>query len=84
MNLMEQVEKRRRIIHLANIDVERTASIQNVEGRCAAADGKTPAAVHWYAPDFEGERSIDFHVKGMQAVFSIPRMTAYGVVVVSW
>lgn len=84
MNLMEQVEKRRRIIHLVNIDVERTASIQNVEIRCAVAEGRTPTAVRLYAPDFDGGRPIDFHVKGTQAVFTVPKMTAYGVVVVSW
>jgi hypothetical protein len=84
MNLVEQTDKRRRIIHLVNFDAERNPSVQNVSIRCSGGKGESPTAVNFYSPDFEGGRSLDFRVQNLQAVFSVPTLNAYGVATVSW
>lgn len=84
MNLVEQVDKRRRIIHLVNFDAEQTPSVRNVSIRCSAVEGESPTAVNFYSPNFEGGKSLDFRVQNSQAVFSVPTLDAYGAVTVSW
>jgi hypothetical protein len=84
MNLVEQTDKRRRIIHLVNFDAEQTPSVQNVSIRCSAVKDESPTAVNFYSPNFEGGKPLDFRVQNSQAVFSVPTLDAYGVVTVSW
>jgi hypothetical protein len=84
MNLVEQTDKRRRIIHVVNFDAEQSPSVQNVSIRCSVGKGESPTAVNLYSPDFEGRRVLDFRVQNSQAVFSVPTLNTYGVVTVSW
>ena len=84
MNLVEQTDKRRRIIHLVNFDAEQSPSVQNVSIRCSVGKGEPPSAVNFYSPDFEGGRLLDFRMQNSQAVFSVPTLNTYGVVTVSW
>ena len=84
MNLVEQTDKRRRIIHLVNFDAEQSPSVQNVSIRCSVRKREPPSAVNFYSPDFEGGRLLDFRMQNSQAVFSVPTLNTYGVVTVSW
>lgn len=84
MNLLEQDEKRRRIVHLVNYSIEKNPSMGAVAIRCAVPEGKSAAAVRLYSPDFEKSRSIDFRMQGSEAVFTVPPLRAYGFVTVSW
>lgn len=83
MNLTEQIEKRRRILHLVNYDGENFA-IDGVNIRCATPAGKPATAVHFYSPDADEGRRIDFRIDGEDAVFTAPRWLAYAVITVRW
>jgi hypothetical protein len=84
MNLLEQTEKRRRIIHLVNYDAEKNPSIENIAIRCATPEGRPATAVRFYSPDMENGKALDFHTQGSEAVFTIPALHAYGIAAVSW
>jgi hypothetical protein len=84
MNLLEQTEKRRRIIHLVNYDIEKNPTMGNVAIRCAVPEGGSATAVRLYSPEFDDGKSLDFRMQGAQAVFIVPPLRAYGFVAVSW
>ena len=84
LNLLEQVEKRRRLLHFVNYNVEKAPRIGGIAVRCAVAASATPSAVHFYSPEAEEGRSLDFHVENSQAVFELPALNVYGVAVISW
>lgn len=84
MNLLEQAEKRRRIIHLVNYGTEGNRSIAGISIRCATPEGKPATAVRFYAPDESESKPIDFRLEGTEAVFKAPELQTYGVVTVSW
>lgn len=84
MNLLEQVEKRRRIIHLVNYDTEKNPSVANIAIRCATPQGQPATAVRLYAPDSSDGKPVDFRVEGAEAIFTLPAQQVYGVVTVNW
>jgi len=84
MNLLEQTAKRRHIIHLVNYDLERNPSVVNISIRCTTPEGKPVTGVRFYAPDTDDGQRIDFRMEGSEAVFTAPRLHAYGVVTVNW
>ena len=84
MNLLEQSEKRRRIIHLVNYDIEENPTMGNVAIRCAVPEGKSATTVRLYSPELEDGKALDFRMQGLQAVFTVPPLRAYGVVAVNW
>jgi hypothetical protein len=83
MNLLEQPEERRRIIHLVNYNLEKNPSISNIEVRCATVEGKPATAVHFYAPGVENAQPLNFRMQDSQAIFTLSAFKAYGVVAVS-
>jgi hypothetical protein len=83
-NLVEQIDKRRRIIHLVNFDAEHNPSVQSISIRCSAVEGESPTAVTFYSPESDGARALEFRMQNSQAVFSVPTLKAYGVITVSW
>lgn len=83
-NLVEQPDKRRRLVHLVNYDAGKTSAIENVEIRCALPHGASARSVSLYSPDSENSVSVQFQMQGTSAVFSIPRMSTYCVAMVSW
>jgi hypothetical protein len=84
MNLLEQMAKQRRIIHLVNYGTEANRSIAGASIRCATPEGRPATAVHFFAPDASEAKPIDFRVEGSEAVFKAPEMQTYGVVTVNW
>ena len=83
MNLTEQTQKRRRILHLVNYDGEKSA-IDGIKIRCATPEGKPATAVNFYSPDVDEGRPVDFRIEGDEAVFTAPRWLTYAVMTVSW
>ena len=84
MNLLEQTAKRRRIIHLVNYGAERNPSLANISIRCTTPQGKPAAAVHFYAPDADAGKPVEFRVEGAEAILTAPALHTYGVITVSW
>lgn len=84
MNLLEQSEKRRRIIHLVNYDIEKHPSMGNIVIRCAVPERQSAKAVRLYSPEFEDAKTLDFRMQDSKAVFTLPPLRAYGVAAVSW
>lgn len=84
MNLLEQREKNRRIIHLVNYDIEKNPSMGPIAIRCGVPDGKSRATVRLYSPEFENAKALDVQMEGSQAMFTVPPLRAYGFVAVSW
>jgi hypothetical protein len=83
VNLVEQAEKRRRMVHLVNYNVEKTPSIQDIEVQCAMPEGKPASAVRLYSADSDNYKTLDFRMHGLMAVFTVPKLETYCMVVVS-
>ncbi len=84
INLTEQPENRRRIVHFVNYDTKDFPSIENVDVRCAVPQGEAASAVKFLAAIPEAEIELDFNMQGTEAVFTVPKINVYGVVTVSW
>ena len=82
-NLVEQPTKGRRMIHLVNYDAANTPQIKDVELRCATVGGKGATSVRLYSADVDGSQALPFEMQGPNAVFTIPAMKTYCMVVVS-
>jgi hypothetical protein len=83
MNLLEQTEKHRRIIHLVNYDPETNPSVADIAIRCATPNGRPATAVRFFAPDKDDGKKVDFRMEGAEAVFTIPALQTYGLVTVN-
>lgn len=83
-NLVEQQDKRRRLVHLVNYNAGKVPSIENIEVRCAVPEGHPASAVslHWAGAD--ASERLNFRMEGAEAVWTVPRIRAYGVVTVDW
>ncbi|MGO8786145.1 MAG: hypothetical protein ACLQVL_02015 [Terriglobia bacterium] len=84
VNLVEQPESRRRLVHLVNYNAKNVSLIENIDVRCGVPAGQTPRTVRLFTPDAHAPARPDFRVEGPWAVFSLPRLNIYGVAVVSW
>jgi hypothetical protein len=82
-NLVEQADKRRRIVHLVNYNSQ-VPSIEDIAVRCAIPEGTPASAVQLYCVDTDNVRSLDFHMDGQQAVFAVPKLNVYCMAVVTW
>jgi len=83
-NLVEQPEKRRRLVHLVNYNLKETPLIENIDVRCAVPVGQTANAVKLLAPDSDASVRLDFRMQSPMAVFSIPKLKTYCVAEVTW
>jgi hypothetical protein len=83
INLVEQPEKRRRLVHLVNYDSQ-VPSIENIEVKCATPEGKPASAVRFYSADLNTYDKLNFHMQGSYAVFTVPKLNVYCMAVVSW
>jgi hypothetical protein len=83
-NLVEQSEKRRRLLHLVNYNTSNIPSVENIEVKCAMPEGKAAGAVRLYSADSVGYNTLNFRMHGSEAVFTVPKLNAYCMVAVSW
>ncbi|HET9100049.1 MAG TPA: hypothetical protein VFN62_06630 [Acidobacteriaceae bacterium] len=82
-NLVEQHQKRRRMVHLVNYN-RQVPSINNLQVKCAVPEGESATAVRLYSIESEAGSTVNFRMQDQQAVFTIPRLNTYGMVMVSW
>lgn len=81
-NLVEQSEKQRRLVHLVNYDTRR-APIQSVEIECRLPQGVAAKQVSLYSPDASAGE-LRFSTRAERVLFTVPQVTTYSVVAVSW
>jgi hypothetical protein len=82
-NLVEQREKRRRIVHLVNYN-RQNPSIENIQVKCALPEGSEVRDVHLYSIDRENGEQLHAGMDGRNAAFTIPKLRVYSMAVVSW
>jgi hypothetical protein len=82
-NLVEQPDRRRRLVHLVNCDAEHVSSIANVKVRCAMAAGKSAATVTFHSPDTSGGELLKSESRDGMVSFTVPSFKVYGVVELS-
>jgi hypothetical protein len=83
INLVEQPEKRRRIVHLVNYN-RQVPSIENIAVKCLLPQGQSASAVRLYSADSDTFSSLNYQMQGHQVVFTVPKLNAYCMVAVSW
>lgn len=83
-NLVEQPDKRRRLVHLVNYNTGATPSIENIQVRCAMPKGKLVSAVTLYSVHSDAGDALNFRMQGLHAVFTVPSLATYCMVAVSW
>jgi len=83
-NLVEQADKRRRLIHLVNYNTRNVPSIENIEVKCAIPEGKSAIAVRLYSTDLDTFKPLNYQMLGRQVVVTVPRLNAYCMVAMSW
>ncbi len=83
-NLVEQLEKRRRLVHLVNYNTEQVPSIENIQVKCALPWGKPAGAVRLYSIDTNAYDTLNFQMQGSGVLFTVPKLNAYCMVALSW
>ena len=83
-NLVEQPERRRRLIHLVNYSASDVPSIENIEVRCAVPEGRPATAVRLYSTDSDAHDALNFQTQDSKALFTVPKLNRYCMVAVSW
>ncbi|MGB8479677.1 MAG: alpha-amylase family protein [Acidobacteriaceae bacterium] len=83
-NLVEQMEKRRRLVHLVNYAMKQVPSIENIEVRCLLPQGASAKAVRLYSIDLDNSATLDFRMQDGYAVFTVPKLNAYCMTAISW
>jgi hypothetical protein len=83
-NLVEQREKRRRLVHLLNYNTKGTPVIDGIDVKCEVPEGQAAKDVTLYSPDSDATQSLGFQMKGSMAAFTVPRLSTYCMVAVSW
>jgi hypothetical protein len=81
-NLVEQREKRRRLVHLVNYNSS-IPFVENIEVHCVIPEEKA-ASVMLYSPNREVAGALDCRMESYQARFTVPRFSTYCMVTVSW
>ncbi|MEO6828527.1 MAG: hypothetical protein ABI164_01860, partial [Acidobacteriaceae bacterium] len=83
VNLVEQPEKRFQAVHLVNYN-RQVRSLENIQVQCAMPEGKSPSAVRLYSVDWDAYKTLDFKMRGSNAVFTVPKMNTYCMAVLSF
>ncbi|MGH9446205.1 MAG: hypothetical protein ACRD3O_10810 [Terriglobia bacterium] len=83
-NLVEQPERRRRLVHLVNYNSKKVPSIEDIDVKCAVPAGQTASEVRLHSADSESPATLNFRMQGSKAAFTVPKLSAYCMVTVSW
>ena len=84
VNMVEQLDKQRRIIHLVNYNTRNIPSIESIEVKCALPEAKSASAVRLYSIDSNTGSTLSFRMQDSQAVFTVPKLNAYCMIAVAW
>jgi len=83
-NLVEQPEKRRRLVHLVNYNFGQVPLIENIEVKCSVPEGNPARSVRLYSPGLDGSDTLTFRMQGSEAVFTVARLNAYCLAAIEW
>jgi hypothetical protein len=83
-NLVEQDEKRRRLIHLVNYNAPSVPMIPSVDVSCSVPKGKVVKDVRVYEVDSESPSTINFSAGSSAVAFTIPQVKTYSIVAINW
>lgn len=83
-NLVEQPEKRRRLVHLVNYNAKNVPSIPNIDVRCALPAGVRASAVQLYSTGQTAGQPLEFHMEGSTATFRVPDLRVYCIAAIAW
>lgn len=83
VNLVEQQEHRRRIVHLVNFN-RQVPAIENIAVQCALPEGSSAKTVRLYSIDADGGNPLDFRMQRSRAVFTVPKFNVYCLAAVTW
>lgn len=83
-NLVEQPEKRRRIVHLVNYNPKASPTIDNIAIECALPAGAKAHSVTVYSPDLAAAKPLQFHMDESKAAFLVPSIRTYSFAVIEW
>ncbi|HEV2492485.1 MAG TPA: beta-galactosidase trimerization domain-containing protein [Terriglobia bacterium] len=83
-NLVEQSDKRRRVVHLVNYDARNAPSIHSIEVECHMPSGASAKRVSLYSVDADAPSVLDFTARAPAVVFTVPEVRTYAVVTLSW
>lgn len=83
-NLVEQPEKRRRLVHLVNYNTTRVPAIENIKVDCAVPQGQRVNIVRLYSADSDTSGALSFQMQGTRVLFTVPKINAYCMASASW
>jgi hypothetical protein len=83
-NLVEQPERRCRLVHLVNYNPGMVPEIENIEIKCTVPEGNSARNVSFYSLASESSIPLQFQMQGPEAVFTIPKMSTYCAAMVNW
>jgi hypothetical protein len=82
-NLVEQQQKRRRMVHLVNYN-RQNPSVQNIQVKCELPEGSQVRDVRWYSIGREDGEQLQARMESGNAVFTVPELNVYCMTVVNW
>ncbi|MDD4869202.1 MAG: beta-galactosidase [Kiritimatiellae bacterium] len=83
MELMQDINKSKLLLHLLNYDVERTNLVKDIQVTTQIPAGKSVKQVILLSPDEEKDQTIPYKVNGQGVNFSVPQLKTYNLVVIS-
>ena len=67
-----------------NYNAKRTTSIESIHVKCEVPEGQAAKSVAIYSADSDASKSLSFRMEGSMAVFTVPELSTYCMVAVSW
>ncbi len=77
-----KMDKSSLMLHLINYDAARSPSVRNVEVSLKIPDGKNVKQLSMLSPDEESGQSLDSYVRDGRAIFTVPRLETYNLIVI--
>jgi glycosyl hydrolase family 42 (putative beta-galactosidase) len=82
MELTHKEDKNSLILHLVNFD-HKNSSVQNIKVDVLVPEGKKVTQIKVLTPDGRDDEILQFKKSGKQAVFTVPLLTIYDIVVIN-
>jgi hypothetical protein len=82
IELTEQKDKDKMMVHLINYNIRKEELVKDISVSLKIPAGKQVKELQLLSPDREGNESLPFTVKDGRAVFKVPRLEIYDLVVV--
>ncbi|HWF66451.1 MAG TPA: hypothetical protein VN670_04055 [Acidobacteriaceae bacterium] len=83
-NLVEQPEKRRRLVHFVNYNSKRVSQIRDIDVTCFLPEGQHASAVKMYSASSPDGEALKFRFESSKAVFRVPVLSTYCIIAIGW